>query len=68
MNKPRFRKPDEMTSGRDTKVPVSCRIEAATREFLEKEAKSNGLSLALLMANVVEDYVAWLKEQAKSRK
>jgi hypothetical protein len=57
-----------MTSGRDTKVPVSCRIEGATREFLEKEAKSNGLSLALLMANVVEDYVAWLKEQAKSRK
>ncbi|MDR3606249.1 MAG: hypothetical protein P4M08_02585 [Oligoflexia bacterium] len=66
MNKPRFKRPDEITRERDTKVPVSCRIEAATREFLEKEAKSNELSLALLLANVVEDYAVWLKEQGKS--
>jgi hypothetical protein len=65
MSNSRFRRPDEMSPERDTKVPVSSRIQASTREFLEKESKASGLSLALLLGNIIEDYAEWLRGQRK---
>jgi len=60
MTKNKFRTPNEMHPEREEKVPVSTRVRASTREFLEKEAKKNNLSLALLLGNIIEDYGQWL--------
>lgn len=47
------------------RVPVSARVKEKTQKVLDREAKKNKLSLALLVANVLDDYVEWLEEQKK---
>jgi hypothetical protein len=55
--------------GKDDKTPVSARIKIETKEFLELEAKKNKISLALLLANAIEDYALWLRSpDSKSRR
>ncbi len=46
-------------------MPLSTRILADTRKILEKAAKENGLSLAELTANVLDDYANWLGSEKK---
>lgn len=65
MSTQKFRHPSEMPKDEE-RTPVSARVKLDTKAVLEKAAKENGLSLALLMAHVLEDYASWLKEQGKS--
>ena len=62
-NTPRFRRPAEMPT-EEKRVPVSTRIKGSTKAVLEREAKKHGMSVATLMANVLDDYVAWRNLQA----
>lgn len=56
----KFRKPKDMVPS-EGRVPVSARIRESMKGYLEKEAKSAGLSFAELVENVLEDYVKYLK-------
>ena len=66
MSKAKFRHPSEM-QGDEVKVPVSVRVKTSTRDELELVAKKHGLSLALLVSNVLDDYVMWLDSDGKKR-
>ena len=59
-----FRHPSEMEVPVD-RTPVSARVKLATKETLEKRAKTYGLSLGLLISNVLDDYAAWLDTEKK---
>jgi uncharacterized protein (DUF1778 family) len=60
----KFRTPKEM-SAREERRPLSARVTVPTYEALEKAAKISGNPLSLFVANVLDDYVSWLKEQAR---
>ncbi|MGK5086016.1 hypothetical protein WDW86_00515 [Bdellovibrionota bacterium FG-2] len=64
---PSFKRPAEMKIKADERVPVSTRIHESTRDFLNREAEKNGLSLALLLSNVIEDYATWLRAESKKK-
>jgi uncharacterized protein (DUF1778 family) len=49
----------------EERTPVSARVKVQTKELLEKTAKEHGLSLALLISNVLDDYAEWLREKPK---
>lgn len=67
MSQPKFRHPREMESRKD-RVPLSTRVLANTRKTLEEAADENGLSLAELASNILDDYARWLEpEPSKSR-
>ncbi len=59
-----YRHPREMAKDED-RVPVSTRVKVSTKERLEKAAKKHHMSLASLMAQVLDDYSEWLKKQEK---
>jgi hypothetical protein len=60
----RFRKPSEMTKD-EKRTPVSTRLKLSTKEILEREAKKTGIPLAMLVSNILDDYVAWLTAKGK---
>lgn len=60
MNEQKFRLPNEMKT-EEERTPVSARLKLSTKKILDKAAKDNDLSLALLMANILDDYAEWLK-------
>ena len=63
-----FRHPSEMTPP-EPREPVSTRIPTSLKKSLETIAKENNLSLAELIANVLEDYVKWLhQEEGETKK
>lgn len=64
MSQPKFRHPKEMNSRKD-RVPLSTRILMDTKSVLEKAAEENGLSLAELTANVLDDYASWLIDKKR---
>lgn len=66
MNTP-FRRPDEMKSDAEERVPVSARIRKSTRLLLERESKKAGLSLAEVVSNTLEDYAEWLNGGGKRK-
>ena len=47
------------------RVPVSARILEETNAVLMVQAKKNNLSLAELVAHVLDDYVIWLVKTLK---
>ena len=47
------------------RVPVSARILEETNAVLMVQAKKNNLSLAELVAHVLDDYVLWLVKTLK---
>jgi len=53
------RLPRDMTVKRK-RVPVSARILEETNAVLSLHAKKNQMSLAELVANILDDYVIWL--------
>lgn len=61
----KFRRPSEMKPPED-REPLSTRVKVSTRKALLKAAEEQNLSLAELVANVLDDYVAWLNSQPKS--
>lgn len=67
MSQPKFRHPKEMGS-RKERVPLSTRILLDSKEILERASQENGLSLAELTANVLDDYAKWLIEEKKKKK
>jgi hypothetical protein len=67
MDKPKFRRPSEMTR-EDKRVPVSARIKKETRDLLVKAAKEQKLSIGLIVANILDDYVMWLESESKKRR
>jgi hypothetical protein len=67
MSQPKFRHPKEMSS-RKERVPLSTRVLTATKEHLEKAAEDNGLSLAELSSNVLDDYANWLASVVPKKK
>jgi len=60
MEKQPFRRPKEIPKD-EPQEPVSGRIGAEAKAYLESEAKKAGHSLSSLVGRVLEDYVAWLK-------
>ncbi len=46
--------------------PVSARLNESTLKLLKDAAKKNGLPLATLVENVLNDYALWLMDR-KSR-
>ena len=68
MSQTKFRHPSEMVAPEE-RTPVSARVKVVTKEALEEEAKKHGLSLGLLVANVLDDYADWLESHSvKSKK
>ena len=63
---PTWRRPKEMDPT-EKREPVSARLKLSTKDTLEVEAKENGLALAELIANVLDDYVAWLGGPRKKK-
>lgn len=61
----KFRKPEEIKAYEKT-VPVSTRIRGSLSKELTKISKKNGYPVSKLIAEILEDYVAWLKSQKKS--
>lgn len=55
----KFRHPKEMKA-EEERVPASTRIKVSSLEALEKASKEANLSLSKLIANVLDDYAAWL--------
>ena len=53
-----------MTS-KDERDHVSARVKVETKKILETWAKKADISLALLVANVLDDYAAWLEGKTK---
>lgn len=47
----------------EKKMPISCRIRGSLKASLIKEAKGSGHTLSELIEAVLEDYVAFLKEE-----
>lgn len=67
MNQPKFRRPSEMP--RDEKrVPVSARVKEATQVALARAAKEQKLSVGLMIANILDDYVAWLEAEPQRKR
>lgn len=67
MTRHQFRHPKDMTS--EKRTPVSARIRESTKETLEAAAKAQkGLSISQLIANVLDDYAAWLETEKKNGK
>jgi hypothetical protein len=62
MSQTKFRHPKEMSS-RKERVPLSTRVLIDTKALLEKATKENGLSLAELSSNILDDYANWLKNE-----
>ena len=56
----KFRKPNEMISNKDERVPLSTRVRKSVRDRLEKEAAKADLSLTYLVEQVLEDYCKFL--------
>lgn len=48
------------------RVPVSARILEETNAVLQIHAKKNQMSLAELVAHILDDYVVWLVQTLKS--
>jgi hypothetical protein len=46
---------------------VSARVRVDTKDVFRKAAKANGLSVALLVANVLDDYATGLEKQLKAK-
>lgn len=57
----KFRRPSEMAP-EEKREPVSARLKTSTKKALEKEANKNGIPIAMLISNILDDYVAWLKD------
>jgi uncharacterized protein (DUF1778 family) len=68
MKKPTFRHPAEMKEAHEERVPVSARVKKSTQKLLSQQAKANGMSFALLIANVIDDYADWLEAEPKKQK
>ena len=66
MSQTKFRHPKEMNS-RKERVPLSTRVLVDTKDALEKAAKDNGLSLAELSSNVLDDYANWLNSEKQNK-
>lgn len=49
----------------EQREPISARVPKSVKKTLEEVAEENGLSLAELVGNVLEDYVKWLNEDQK---
>ncbi len=47
------------------RVPVSARILEETNAVLMLHAKKNGMSLAELVAHILDDYIVWLVKTLK---
>ena len=60
----RFRRPEQMSSRKD-RVPLSTRVTTDTQEALADAAKKAKLSVAEFVANVLDDYVKWLKDKGR---
>lgn len=58
MDKTAFRHPKDMK--KDERTPVSARVKVETKGVLEQAAKKHGLSVGLLVANILDDYAEWL--------
>lgn len=55
----KYRTPDEMMK-KPKRKPVSARINESTLKILKDASKKNGLPLATLVENVLNDYAIWL--------
>jgi hypothetical protein len=62
MNRPKFRRPSEMTK-EDKRVPLSARVRVETKNTLLKVAKEQKLSIGLVVSNILDDYIAWLESE-----
>ncbi len=67
MDRPKFRRPNEMPKD-EKRAPVSARVKETTRVILATAAKEQDLSIGLLIANVLDDYAAWLKYDVKAKR
>ena len=65
MEKIAFRHPKGMT--KDERTPISARVRLETKKALERAAKKHGLSIGLLVANVLDDYAVWLEKNPSNR-
>lgn len=56
----KFRKPRDMKTVDDGRVPLSTRVRSSLRDRLQKEAEKAEMSLTYLVEQVLEDYVRYL--------
>mgnify|MGYP001611487350 CR=1 FL=1 len=66
MTSSKFRRPSEMEKDEELE-PLSVRVRKSTKAALERAARENHLSLALLVSNVLDDYVTFLKSTKPER-
>jgi uncharacterized protein (DUF1778 family) len=67
MDRPKFRRPSEMPKG-DKRVPLSARVKEETRDALAKAAKEQKLSIGLIVSNILDDYVDWLRTEIDKKR
>lgn len=60
----KFRPPSEFTK-KKARVPISARLDKEVKKYLEKEAKTEGLSFGELVENVLEDYSKYLSKRER---
>lgn len=61
-----FRHPSEMKTD-EPREPVSARVKVSTKALLERAAKENGLSVGLMIGNVLDDYAAFIASTPKAK-
>lgn len=60
----KFRRAKEMKPY-EKRTPISIRVRENVKKALVAEAKTNGLTLALLVETVLEDYYEFLKKGSR---
>jgi hypothetical protein len=60
----KIRLPNQMKA-KEKKLPVSTRLSLSTKAALTKEAEKVGIPLAMLVSNVMDDYVKMLQGKTK---
>ena len=58
----KYKTPEEMMK-KVKRSPVSARVNESTLKILKDASKKNGLPLATLVENVLNDYAIWLLER-----
>lgn len=56
MKKTTYKSLDQLVGGPDERVPLSTRVKKDTKAYLDREAKTRGLTVSTLSAAILDDY------------
>lgn len=65
MKKTSYKSLDLLVGGPDERVPLSTRVKKETKTYLNREAKSRGLTVSMLSAAILDDYCKTFQKEKK---